>query len=200
MEKIALVRQGMESLSATQDAQSRRFDDLADRARTLPGSDEVQVGLVEATRLSTSIVQLLGALNARLDESAAEARERNLSARELSAPIREALEQAETGLGQITAQLRNVDSELRSLDENDAAIARLEAQYSDLAARRGAISIVPRAPKRNFMALGQRSRGRPQHRLANNVVVVVEHLLGLRVFQGFSPDIPSRDEYANGDG
>ena len=64
MEKIAVVRQGMEALSATQDAQSRRFDDLADRARTLPGSDEVQVGLVEATRLSTSIVQLLGALNA----------------------------------------------------------------------------------------------------------------------------------------
>ena len=185
MEKVAIVRQDMEALSASQDAQSRRFDDLADRARTLPGSDEVQVGLVEATRLSTSIVQLLGALHARLDETAAEARERNLSARERSAPIREALEQAETGLGQITAQLRNVDSELRTLDENDAAMARLESQYSDLAARRGAnLDSAERAEEELYGARAAIARSTTAQ-LANNVVVVVEHLSDFESFKAF---------------
>lgn len=185
MEKVADVRQDLEALATSQDAQSRRLDDLAARARTLPGPDEVQVGLVEATRLSTSIVQLLGVLTGRLDGSASEARERNLSARELSAPIREALEQAETGLGQITSQLRNVDAELRSLDENDAAITRLEAQASELDARRAAnLDSAERAEEELYAARAEIARSTTAQ-IANNVVVVVEHLSNFEEFKAF---------------
>lgn len=185
MEKIAIARQEMEAISASQNAQSRRLGDLADRARTWPGSDDVQVGLADAARISSSIVQLLGSLQIILEGTAAETLERNVSAREISAPIREALEQAETGLGQITAQLRNVDSELRALDENDTVIAHLEAQYSELAERRAANLESAESVEEDLYGARAAIAWSTTAQIANNVVVVVEHLSDFESFKEF---------------
>lgn len=188
LEKVNTAHHELLEVATSQHRQSDRLIDLVGRAESLPEPTEIQEQLAEAARLSSRIVQILSEGGTGLDQSAANARERNLAARELAAPIREALEEAETGLGQITAQLRNIDSELRTLDENDAVIAHLEGKHAELVQRRSQVLDSAEKAEEDLYEVRAEVARSTTAQIANNVVVVVDHLADFDEFRAFLQD------------
>lgn len=185
LEKIGSTLQDLTEIHHEQARQTDRLSDLVIRIESLPESTEPREKLGEALRLSNSVVQIFDEVSQILDQSAARSREQNLAAREAAAPIREALEEAETGLGQITAQLRNINTELRTLDENDAAIALLEGRHGDLGRRRDQILDTIETAEEELYEVRAKVARSTTAQIANNVVVVVDHLANYGDFRTF---------------
>lgn len=169
----------------------RLFDRLhvtTERAASLSQVPAVRDALAQAASLSDGVTTALLAAQAGLVTAEADTRERNIRAREASAPIREGLEQAEAGLGQITAQLRNVDTALRALDENDATVRELEARHLTLLDRRSQmLDAAEQAEEALFETRAAVARSTTAQ-IANNVVVVVDHLADATDFRKFLQD------------
>lgn len=169
----------------------RQFDRLlvtTERAASLSQVPAVRDALAQAASLSESVTKALMAAQAGLITAEADTRERNILAREASAPIREGLEQAEAGLGQITAQLRNVDTALRALDENDAIVRELEARHLTLLERRSQmLDAAEQAEEALYETRAAVARSTTAQ-IANNVVVVVDHLADATHFRRFLQD------------
>ncbi|MGO4586386.1 AAA family ATPase [Arthrobacter sp. 2RAF6] len=188
LERIEAVRGEVNELLVSHQRALDRLVVTSERAASLAQVPAVHDALGEAVGLSESVIAALLAARANLDTAEAETRERNISAREAAAPIREELEEAEAGLGQITAQLRNVDTALRALDENDAAIRDLESRYVGLLERRGRIlDVVEQAEEALYNTRAAVARSTTAQ-IANNVVVVVDHLADASDFRKFLQD------------
>lgn len=188
LERIELIRGDLAQLQGSYQRELDRLRVTTDRAAALSQVPAVRGALVEAARLSEGVsAAILDALTS-LDTAASETRERNIDAREAAAPIREELEQAEAGLGQITAQLRNVDTALRALDENDSAVRSLEARHATLLDRRSQLlDTVEQAEEALYETRADVARSTTAQ-VANNVVVVVDHLADATEFRRFLQD------------
>lgn len=186
--RIETIRVDVAGLLASQQRQLDQLLATTKRAANLPQVPAVREALAQASGLSEGVTTALLAAQAGLDTAEAETRERNIDAREMSAPIREGLEQAEAGLGQITAQLRNVDTALRALDENDAAVRELEARHLTLWERRSQLlDAAEQAEEALYETRAEVARSTTAQ-IANNVVVVVDHLADTTDFRKFLHD------------
>ena len=188
LERIESVRGDLAQLQSSYQRELDRLRVTTDRAAALSQVPAVRGALVEAASLSEGVsAAILDALTS-LDTAASETRERNIDAREAAAPIREELERAEAGLGQITAQLRNVDTALRALDENDSAVRSLEARHATLLDRRSQLlNAVEQAEEALYETRADVARSTTAQ-VANNVVVVVDHLADATEFRQFLQD------------
>lgn len=185
LERIGAVRAEVTELLVSHQRELDRLRLTTERAAALSQVPEVRDALAQAGGLSEAVTAALLAARTSLDTAESEIRERNIGAREAAAPIREELEQAEAGLGQITAQLRNVDTALRALDENDAAVRELEARHATLLERRGQIlDAVEQAEEALYETRADVARSTTAQ-IANNVVVVVDHLADATEFRKY---------------
>lgn len=183
--RIEAVGNELAELLGSHQRELDRLRVTAERASALP---EVRNALTEAASLSERVGTALHNARIGLDTAASETRERNIGAREAAAPIREELEQAEAGLGQITAQLRNVDTALRALDANDATVRDLEARHAALVERRGQLlDAVEQAEEELYKTRADVARATTAQ-VAQNVVVVVDHLADATDFRKFLQD------------
>lgn len=155
------------------------------RAAALPKLPAVHDAVGDAASLSERITAALQSARASLDAAESETRERNITAREAAAPVREELEEAEAGLGQITAQLRNVDTALRSLDENDAAIRELDRRRASLLERRSQLLDAAEQQEESLYQARAAVARTTTAQIANNVVVVVDHLADSTTFREY---------------
>ncbi|WNB88395.1 AAA family ATPase [Glutamicibacter protophormiae] len=185
LERIDSVRGDLTQLQSSYQRELDRLRVTTDRAAALRQVPAVRGALAEAVRLSEGISAAIRDALTSLDTAASEARERNIDAREAAAPIREELEQAEAGLGQITAQLRNVDTALRAHDENDSAVQSLEARHATLLERRSRLlNVVEQSEEAQYETRAGVARSTTAQ-VANNVVVVVDHLADSTDFRHF---------------
>ncbi|MFE4500709.1 AAA family ATPase [Rhodococcus sp. NPDC056743] len=185
LERIESVRIEIADLLVSQTRQVDRMAVITDRADDLPTATAVRDVLAQATNLSQRVVQAFQDAQTGLAAASAETREENIAARENAAPIREELERAEAGLGQITAQLRNIDAAVRSLDGNDVVIRDLEARQANLVQRRAArLDLAERAEEDLFDRRAEVARSTTSQ-IANNVVVVVDHLADASEFRNY---------------
>ncbi len=188
LERIEGMRRDVTELLTSHRHQLDRLRVIAERAANLSQMPAVRDALTQAANLSEGVVTALLDAQTSLDTADAETRERNINAREAAAPIREELEQAEAGLGQITAQLRNVDTALRALDENDAAVRELKARHKNLVERRGQLlDAAEQAEEALYETRAEVARSTTAQ-IANNVVVVVDHLADAADFRKFLQD------------
>ncbi len=182
LERIEVVRNEIADLMTSQVRQIDRLTAIADRGDTLRGAS-IRDHLAEAIGLSQRVVEVFGEVQANLSNTGLAILEENIAAREQASPIRDELERAESGLGQITAQLRNVDAALRSLDENDAIISELEARQTSLAQQRTTrLDTAERAEEILYETRAEVARSTTSQ-IANNVVVVVDHLADASEFR-----------------
>lgn len=185
LERIESTRSEVDELLVAHQRQIDRLAVVADRAAGLSNVPIVQDALAQAANLSQGIINVLRTAQTGLEGAQAATRERNIDAREAAAPIREELEQAEAGLGQITAQLRNVDTALRALDENDSEVQALEARHESLLERRSEqLNKAERAEEALYETRAAVARSTTAQ-IANNVVVVVDHLADASDFRAF---------------
>lgn len=185
LERIGAVRGEVAELLVSHQREIDRLRVTTERAEALSQVPAVRDALAQAASLSEGVATALLAARTGLDNAESEVRERNIGAREAAAPIREELEQAEAGLGQITAQLRNVDTALRALDENDAAVRELEARHATLLERRGQmLDAVEQAEEVLYETRADVARSTTAQ-IANNVVVVVDHLADATEFRKY---------------
>lgn len=185
LERIRAVRGEVAELLASHQREFDRLRATSARAQTLARAPAVRDALVQAAGLSQGVISALLTARTSLDTAESETRERNIGARESAAPLREELEQAEAGLGQITAQLRNVHTALGALDENDAAVRGLEARRETLLERRGKLlDAVEQAEEALYETRADVARSTTAQ-IADNVVVVVDHLADTSEFRKF---------------
>ena len=185
LERIGMVQGEVAELLVSHQRESDRLRVTTERVAALSQVPAVRDALARAVSLSEGVTAALLAARTSLDTAESEIRERNIGAREAAAPIREELEQAEAGLGQITAQLRNVDAALRALDENDAAMRELEARHATLLERRGQVlDAVEQAEEALYETRADVARSTTAQ-IANNVVVVVDHLADATEFRKY---------------
>ncbi|WP_026544999.1 AAA family ATPase [Arthrobacter sp. 35/47] len=188
LERIEAVRSELANLLVSHQRELGRLHVTIERAATLSRVPAVLAALTQAASLSEGVGVALSDAQTSLDTSESEIREHNIGAREAAAPIREELEQAETGLGQITAQLRNVDTALRALDENDVAVRDLEARHVTLLERRGhLLDSVEQVEEALYETRADVARATTAQ-VANNVVIVVDHLADATEFRRFLQD------------
>ncbi|MFD2796501.1 AAA family ATPase [Promicromonospora vindobonensis] len=165
--------------------QTDRLAAMADRIESLPVDPATRGAFDRVLSSSRDVFDGLRVVHAGIDATQADVRESNIRAREAAAPIREELEEAEAGLGQITSQLRNVEAVLRALDENDREMHALNARYAALAERRRQqLDAVERAEETLYRTRAEVARSTTAQ-IANNVVIVVDHLADASGFRGF---------------
>lgn len=186
--RIESIRGEVAGLLASHRRQFERLQVTSERVASTSQVTAVRDALAQAVGLSEGVTTALLGAQAGLDRAEYEARERNIGARERSAPIREELEQAEAGLGQITAQLRNVDVALRALDENDAAARELEVRHLTLRERRGQLLDSAEQAEEALYETRAKVARSTTAQIANNVVVVVDHLADAGDFRRFMQD------------
>lgn len=188
LERIQGIRGDVAELLTSHGRHLDRLRLTAERAANQPEISAVRDALTQAARLSEGVSGALVTAQTSLDAAEAETRERNIGAREAAAPIREELEQAEAGLGQITAQLRNVDTALRALDENDVAVRELEARRATLVGRRALLLDAAEQEEETLYEKRADIARSTTAQIANNVVVVVDHLADATDFRRFLQD------------
>lgn len=174
--RLEVIRGEVAELLASHQRQLDHLLVVTARAASLTQARATRDALDRAASLSEAVTTALLTAQGDLDTTAAETRERNIRAREASAPLREELEQAEAGLGQITSQLRNVDTALRALDENDAAVRDLEARHGALLERRSQLLDAAEQAEEALYETRAAVARSTTAQIANNVVVVVDHL------------------------
>lgn len=185
LEQIEVIRKGVKEILVAHERQQKSLVAAAERAAGLPAAPVVHADLVEAASLSRRLVSVLRTAKAGLDDAESATRESNIGAREGAAPIREELDQAEAGLGQITAQLRNIEAAVRALDDNNAAMRDLEARQTTLMQRRTEqLNDVEQAEENLYETRAQVARSTTSQ-IANNVMVVVDHLADSSAFRTF---------------
>lgn len=188
LDRIEVVRSDLAELLTSHQRELDRLRVATGRATALSQAPSVRDALAQATSLSEGVGAALLEARVNLDTAGSEVRERNISAREAAAPIREELEQAEEGLGQITAQLRNVDTAIRALDENDAAVRELQVRYATLLARRGRLMDAVEEQEEALYETRSAVARSTTAQVANNVVVVVDHLADATEFRRYLQD------------
>lgn len=185
LERIGAIRGEVSELLTSHQRELDHLLVIAERAVSLSEVPGARDALAQAASMSGGVTTALLDAQASLETAEIDTRERNIGAREAAAPIREELEQAEAGLGQITAQLRNVDTALRALDENDTAVRELEARHATLLGRRGQLlDAVEQAEEALYETRADVARSTTAQ-IANNVVVVVDHLADATDFRKF---------------
>lgn len=183
--KIESVRNEISNLLGAQERLADRLTIVAEHARSLVSEGELLTGLTDAGALSQRSIEVLTVVNANLSLARSRTQAENIAAREAAAPIREELERAESGLGQITAQLRNIDASLRALDDNDHLIEELHERCRTLIARRSeSLDEVEHAEEQLYQQRAEVARFTTSQ-IANNVVVVVDHLADSGTFYEF---------------
>lgn len=188
LERIASLRGEISDIAAGQQHQFDRLQVLAERSASLAAIPALHHELTLAAEHSSAIAVALSNALSHLDNAERETRERNISSREAAAPLREELEKAEAGLGQITSQLRNVEVAMRALDENDAVTRELDARHSQLVRRRAALfEAVERAEEDLYETRAEVARATTAQ-IANNVVVVVDHLADVEALRKYLQD------------
>lgn len=188
LETIGELRHDVTVGSRTAREELERLVAARERAARLPAYSEVVPAFEAAIEYGRRTADALDMIRQRLDEAAEAAREENLHAREEAAPIREGLERAEAGLGQITSQLRNVEIELRALTENAVAIGSLEDRKRALESRRARILNDVESSEEAVFARRAEVARLATSQIANNVVVVVDHLADASQFRSFLID------------
>lgn len=185
LKQIQTVRSEIWDLLTVHKRQLEGLKLAAERISSILQESPVNEALGRAVSLTSEAIEALSAGRDGLDEAESGVREQNIGAREATAPLREELEQAEAGLGQVTAQLQNVDTELRALDENDNAMRELATRLSDLIGQRERLlDSAESAEEVMYKERAAVARDTTAH-IANNVVVVVEHLANVSEFQSF---------------
>ena len=188
LERIESIRGEVAELLASYKRQLDRLLVTTDRAASLSQVPAVRDTLSQASDRSADVTTALLSAQNILGIAEAETREHNIGAREAAAPIRDELEQAEAGLGQITAQLRNVDTALRALDENDAIVHEIAARHTTLLAQRSQLlDSAEQAEEVLYKTRAEVARSTTAQ-IANNVVVVVDHLADATDFRKFLQD------------
>lgn len=183
--RIEAIRSDTAESLASYQQHLERLLIIKERVAHLSQVGDVGAALEHATRLAEAVVSALVVARSGLDQAETETRERNIRAREESAPIRERLEEAEAGLGQITAQLRNVDTSLRALDENDAAVGQLQARHQMLVERRSRHFDTAEDAEESLYRTRAEIARETTAQIANNVVIVVDHLADAADFRQF---------------
>nr|WP_155770034.1 ATP-binding protein [Mycobacterium asiaticum] len=188
LERIAAAKNELSDLIALQVRLIDRTIAAADRASVISAATTVSLALADAARLSQDAIAALNTARTGLIGIEAQTTEENITAREIAAPIREELERAEAGLGQITAQLRNINAALRSLDENDALVSDLKTHRSILIQQRQLeLNNAEQAEESLYETRAAVARSTTSQ-VANNVVVVVDHLADASEFRSFLQD------------
>ncbi|NGP05775.1 AAA family ATPase [Rhodococcus sp. 14C212] len=185
LENIEAVRAEIADLLTSQMQQIDHLSATAHRAVNLSTIHSVRDALVEAASLSRRVVEMLQTAQTDLDQVRAATRENNIAARETAAPIRDELERAEAGLGQITAQLRNIDAALRALDENDVLMHDLEDRRANLTQRRRLQLDQAEQAEEDLYKIRAEVARTTTSQIANNVVVVVDHLADASEFRSY---------------
>lgn len=191
-QELERIEAGLTEIVELLDAHHRQTDRLsvvADRINSLPVDSATRDALGRAVSSSRDVVARLRTVHAGLDTAQADVREINIRAREAAAPIREELEDAEAGLGQITSQLRNVETVLRALDENDRELDMLNVRYATLIERRRQqLDAAERAEEALYRTRAEVARSTTAQ-IANNVVIMVDHLADASKFREFLQDV-----------
>jgi energy-coupling factor transporter ATP-binding protein EcfA2 len=173
----------LDAIVGAQEEQGERLNNLRQKVESMPQASDALEYITKAVALSADLARLSNPIRRTIADAAEETSERNLQLREASAPLRASLEEAESGLGQITSQLRNIDAELQALDENEKQINFLKDQYVSVSKERDTLLDAVEAQEEAIYALRSDLATRTTGQIANNVVIIVEHLADSGAFR-----------------